>query len=74
MKNIRELIRDWLLQDLQQGQTVTTTRERIVKTKPQGTVIEADDVAERWKPKQHGNVIIAEPDIMKEFRRNHGQM
>lgn len=33
-------------------------------------VIEAATEAERWKPEQHGNVIIAEPDIMKEFRRN----
>lgn len=35
-------------------------------------VVEAPMEAERWKPIQHGNVIIAEPDIMKEFRRNNG--
>lgn len=36
-------------------------------------VVEANEVP-RWHEHQRGNVIIAEPDIMKEFRRQKHDM
>lgn len=38
---------------------------------PTSGVVEAPIEAEQWKPVQHGNVIIVEPDVMKQFKRDH---
>lgn len=32
-------------------------------------LVEADDTPLTWQPEQHGNVVIAEPDIMAAHRR-----
>lgn len=36
---------------------------------PHSAVVEAEPVRQDWEPVQSGNVIIAEPDIMRDFRR-----
>lgn len=36
---------------------------------PQDAVVEADETAEQWQPEQHGNVVIAEPPLMRQYRR-----
>lgn len=53
---------------------VSTTDIKEALGESTSAVVEAHLEAPRWTPEQHGNVIIAEPDIMKEFRRNREHM
>jgi hypothetical protein len=41
---------------------------------PHSAVVEAEEVRQDWEPVQHGNVIIAEPAVMREFRRHKHDM
>lgn len=41
----------------------------VTKVSSGGAVVEETTDAVRWSPEQHGNVVIAEPDIMTRFRR-----
>jgi hypothetical protein len=54
--------------------TVSKTEIKQALGESTSAVVEAHLEAPRWTPEQHGNVIIAEPDIMKEFRRNREHM
>lgn len=36
---------------------------------PEDAMVEADETPEQWQPEQHGNVVIAEPDLMVKYRR-----
>ena len=36
---------------------------------PADAAIEADPTPEQWTPKQKGNVILVEPDLMRQHRR-----
>jgi len=58
----------------QQQTEVSKTDIKKAIGKPTSAVVEAPLEAKRWKEVQHGNVIVAEPDIMKQFRREREQM
>jgi hypothetical protein len=50
-------------------ETEQTAMLPTVPTAHHDAVVEVTDERVDWHPKQHGNVVIAEPDIMAEFRR-----
>lgn len=76
MKNFKQRLGNALIRwGMRLSPTPPVSKTEIKQALQQSTsgVVEANDVP-YWKEHQTGNVIVAEPAIMKEFRRNHDKL